>query len=38
MAAIPLMQACRHSQDELLKFKLGIRMSKKGDLRDLDGC
>lgn len=26
--------ACRHGQDELLKFKASISMMKKGDLRD----
>ena len=29
-------QACRHGQDDLLKFKLSIRMGKKGELSDFE--
>lgn len=32
MAAAQCIWACRHSQDDLLKFKPNIRMGKKGNI------
>ncbi len=36
MAATQCIQACRHSQDDLLKFKPSIRMGKKDYLSDFE--
>ncbi len=36
MAATQYIQACKHSQDDLLKFKPSIRMGKKVYLSDFE--
>lgn len=36
MAAAQYIQGCRHSQDNLLEFKMNIRMGKKGDFTEFE--
>lgn len=36
MAATQYISACRHGHDDLLRFKTGIRMGKKGDASDFE--